>query len=276
MHILVATGGATHSDTAVSLGAYIAKQTQSSLTLLTVTRHEEDEIQADAILTRAANLAAQHGVTASKRVRIGQVAAEVVEEAGQGKYDLIVVGERHEHSWMTRLLGPTADRIIADMPCPVLIARQSEPKIKRLLLCEGGREPSLLERIVARLAPILTASEQLTVLHVMSQMAAAPGIPGWELRADADELIAQHTHEGELLERDAQTVELLPVHLQTKIRHGLVVDEILDETSDGAYDLVIIGAHQGSTWERFLLDDLAHQIVAKSNTSILVISSESN
>ena len=271
MHILVATGGAIHSDTAVALASQLAKRTQSRLTLLTVIRHEEDTVQAESILTRAANLAAQQAVAAHKRIRIGQVAAEIVEEANEGSYSLIVIGERHEHNWMTRLLGATADRVIADMPCPVLIAHQSKTDLKRVLLCEGGREPSLLERVVGRLAPLLTASEELTVLHVMSQMTAAPGVSGWELRADADELIAQHTHEGELLERNAQTVELLPVHLQTKIRHGLVVEEILDEASDGAYDLVIIGAHRGSTWERFLLDDLAHQIITKSSNSILII-----
>jgi nucleotide-binding universal stress UspA family protein len=64
----------------------------------------------------------------------------------------------------------------------------------------------------------------------------------------------------------------LPVHLRTKIRHGLVVDEILAEANDGDYDLVIIGSHQGSNFERFLLDDLAHQIVTQSNTSILIVS----
>ncbi len=36
MHILVATGGAAHSDPAVRLGAYLAHKTNSHLTLITV------------------------------------------------------------------------------------------------------------------------------------------------------------------------------------------------------------------------------------------------
>ncbi|MCB8945218.1 MAG: universal stress protein [Ardenticatenaceae bacterium] len=272
MRILVATGGANHSDTAVLHGAHIAQYTHSSLTLLTVIRHEDDKQQAAAILTRAASLAAQQAITAEKRVRVGQVAAEIIKEANSGNYDLLVVGERQTHGFMTRFFGPTADRIIAHMPCPIIIAHQGHAAPKRLLLCEGGRDPSLLARVIGRLTPLLTASQELTVLHVMSQMAAAPGITGWELQADAGTLMAQHTREGELLERDAQTLQMLPVHLQTKIRHGLVVEEILAEASGGDYDLVIIGAHQGSKWERFLLDDLAHRIVTKSNTSILIVS----
>ena len=271
MHILVATGGATHSDTAVTLGTQIAKCTHSTLTLLTVIRHEEDEVQAEAILARAATLAAQQGMTAQKHIRTGQVAVEIIAEGNEGYFDLVVVGERHEHSLVTRLLGATADRVIAQMPCPVLIARPQSTGLNRLLLCEGGREPSLLDRFVKRLSSLLQAAGELTVLHVMSQMTAAPGVRGWELRAEADELITQHTREGELLEHDAAALQQLPVHLHTKIRHGLVVDEILAEANDGEYDVIVIGAHQGSTWERFLLDDLAHQIVTQSNTSILII-----
>jgi nucleotide-binding universal stress UspA family protein len=157
------------------------------------------------------------------------------------------------------------------MPCPVLIARPKTKELNHLLLCEGGREPSLLDRFVGRLTPLIESANELTVLHVMSQMVAAPGVPGWELRAEADELIAQHTLEGTLLEHDAATISRLPVHLETKIRHGLIVEEILSEANDGDYDLIVIGAHQGSAWERFLLDDLAHQIVTQSNNSILII-----
>lgn len=271
MRILAATGGAKHSDTAVLLGTSLAHSTNGSLTLLTVIKHQEERAQAEAILTRAATLAARQGISAQKQIRTGQAADAIVAEAKEGKYDLVIVGERQNHKLLKRLSGPTVDRVITRMPCPILIARSNVKQISRLLLCEGGREPSLLARFISQLSPLLQATEELTVLHVMSQMAAAPGITGWELRADAAELIAQRTHEGELLARDVATLKQLPVHLHTKIRHGLVVDEILAEASDGAYDLVIIGAHQGSKWERFLLDDLARQIVTKSNTSILVV-----
>jgi nucleotide-binding universal stress UspA family protein len=271
MQILVATGGAAHSDTAVRLGAYLASKTSSHLTLLTVIRHEEDRPQAEAILTRAATLAAGHHITAKKQIRVGHTATEIVQAASQGKYDLLVVGERPAHRLVKRLLGPTAEKVIAHMPCAVLIARQEMEALNRVLLCEGGRDPSLLERLLNRLAPLLKVAGELTILHVMSQMAAAPGIAGWELQANAEELIARHTREGELLVHDKTVLRQLPIHLQTKVRHGLVVDEVLAEAKDGAYDLVAIGAHQGHGWERFLLDDLAHQIVTKSGNSILIV-----
>jgi nucleotide-binding universal stress UspA family protein len=271
MQVLVATGGAAHSDTAVRLGAFLTHKTDSRLTLLTVIPAEEDRPQAEAVLKRAAILVAEYQVVPQKQICIGTAANEIARAAQKGSYDLVVLGDRPGHRLLKRLLGPTAERVIAHMSCPVLIARQEKPSVKRLLLCEGGRDPSLLERLQARLLPLLRVTEEVTILHVMSQMTAAPGVPGWELRADAAELMARHTREGELLAHDAAVLESLPLHLQAKVRHGLVVDEVLEEARDGHYDLVVIGAHQGSGWERFLLDDLAHQIVSKIDTSVLVI-----
>jgi len=51
----------------------------------------------------------------------------------------------------------------------------------------------------------------------------------------------------------------------TKVRYGLVVDEILAEASIGNYDQVVIGAYISEGWGRFLLDDLAEDF--NSNVS---------
>jgi nucleotide-binding universal stress UspA family protein len=244
----------------------------ATLGLITVIHHEQDYALAEAILTRAVTMLAEAKLTDIKQsIRVGRVAAEIVREANEGGYRLVVVGERPAHRLVKRLLGPTAERVIGEMPCPVLIARQEITNLNRVLLCEGGREPSLLERFIEQLSPLLPAIGTLTILHVMSQMAAAPGVPGWELRASAEQLIESHTREGTLLEHDAERLETLTLRPQTKIRHGLVVDEILAEMKEGNYDLVVIGAHQNAGWERFLLDDIAHQIVIKSANPILVV-----
>lgn len=271
MRILVATGGAAHSDTAVRLGAYLANKTNSHLTLLTVIHSEADRPQAEAILKRATTLTAPYQIVPQKQIGLGAVAPEIVQVAQKGQYDLVILGDRPGHRLIKRLLGPTADRVIAHMPCPVLIARKDASTLDRILLCEGGREPSLLERLQARLDPLLRVAAEITVLHVMSQITAAPGVAGWELRADAAELMAKHTREGELLTHDAEVLQAIPLHLQAKVRHGLVVDEVVAEAKHEGYNLVVIGAHQGRGWERYLLDDLAHQIVTKIDTSVLVI-----
>jgi nucleotide-binding universal stress UspA family protein len=270
MRILIATGGAVHSDVAVRLGGLIHQKTGGTLTLITVIKHETERAQAEAILVRSKTL-----ITAKSklqtRIRVGKPAEEIVREATTESYDLIIVGERSQHGLARQLLAPTAERVIGHMPCPVLIARGQPRPLRRVLVCEGGRDPSLLNRLLNRLSVLLKHVDELTVLHVMSQMAAAPGVPGWELRADAKELMQKHTPEGSLLEDDLTRLEQLNVRLEAKVRHGLVVKEILAEARSGDYDLVVIGAHQGRGWERYLLDDLAHEIISFADRPLLVI-----
>lgn len=94
--------------------------------------------------------------------------------------------------------------------------------------------------MLAEFAPLLAAATQVTVLHVMSQIVARPGVPGWELRADAPALMAEHTPEGELLARDVAALQQVNQRVAACIRHGLVVDEILAEAAN-EYDLLVLG-----------------------------------
>ncbi|HUM68428.1 MAG TPA: universal stress protein [Chloroflexota bacterium] len=86
MRILVATGGAAHSDTAVRLGAHLAHKTNSHLTLLTVVHGESARPQAEATLNRAAALTTPYQVVPQKQIRLGAVAPEIVQAAQRGEY----------------------------------------------------------------------------------------------------------------------------------------------------------------------------------------------
>jgi nucleotide-binding universal stress UspA family protein len=274
MHILIATGGSPHSDVAVRLGGYVAEAANLPVTLLTVVRYRAGQGAADALLTRAATLLPA-SVEVRQVVRFGQPAEQILlaaaESRKRGDHVLLIVGERTYHGLAKRIIAPTVKRILQRMPGSVLIARGQARPLKRLLICEGGREPSLLQRLMAQLQPLLAGVDALTVLHVMSQMAAYPGVNGWELRADAEDLIEAQSPEGEILEEDLEELDRLHVYGVAKVRHGLVVKEILTEARAGDYDLVVIGAHQGRRWERFLLDDLAQEIVDLCDRPVLVV-----
>lgn len=273
MRILMATGGSPHSEAALRFGAQIAARASTSPTIVTVIRHETDRPRADMILGRASRLLGLKAPRVQSRVRIGHPAEEIIREAEEGDYSLVIVGERQRPDLVSRfLLGSTAERVVEHAPCPVIIAKGKTGPIHRILLCDSGIEsPSLLDRFTTQLADMIGNQEEITVLHVMSQISAGPGVRGAQLRAGAEELIENHTPEGELLERDIQILERLGTHPQPKVRHGLVVNEILEEARAGNYDLVVIGAHRGEGWRRILLDDLARQIIAQMDRPVLVV-----
>ena len=176
----------------------------------------------------------------------------------------------------------TAVRVMKRVVCPILIVKGKVEPIRRILLCDSGAEsPSIglfntragsgLSWFAAQLADLLDGEEEFTVLHVMSQMSAGPGVKGVQLRASVEELIEDHAPEGELLERDIRALERRGIHPSPKVRHGLVVDEILSEARDGDYDLVIIGANRGAGWQHILMDDLAHKIIVQLDRPVLIV-----
>ncbi|MBE2224334.1 MAG: universal stress protein [Anaerolineae bacterium] len=270
--VLIATGGSAHSMIAVKMGVYLATLLPVDITLLTVVGHEDQMSMGADVLEKASYLFTDVSCPLHTVVRIGHAPQEIVGELENGRYDLLLMGERMHHDLMSRLLGPTALYVIDHATHPVLLAKHDVLPLKHLLLCDSGtRTPKLLDRFFERLPQFFGLDIDMTVLHVMSQISAGPGVSGQVLRADAGELMEAHSPEGELLADDLQFLNQYGVQARAKVRHGLVVDEIMAEAESENYDLIVIGSHRYEGWQRFLLDDLAHKIVKQAERPLLVI-----
>ena len=274
MKILVATGGAAHSEKAVRMSRLVARATGAALTILAVSKEANAGVAAAEKIVAAAqaSLGEMPGRVETK-VRIGHPAEQILREAEEGQYNLVIVGEKERHHLVTRfLLGSTAERVVEHAPCPVLIAKVEVKPIRRILLCDSGAaDPPLLTRLMAQLGDFIEGQEDITILHVMSQMSAGPGVRGAALRADAESLIEAESPEGVLLERDVEFLEEWHAHAEPLVRHGQVVEEIVDEADCGEYDLLVIGGHRAEGWQRLLLDDLAHKILVQVALPVLVV-----
>jgi nucleotide-binding universal stress UspA family protein len=279
----------------------IAHRAGEPPTLLTVIDHTADRPPppTGVILSRVRASLEPDAPNVRIKVRISYPAKEITREAQQGKYDLLIVGGRQRRYPLSGfLLGSTALRAVKYAPCPVLVVKGKARPIRHILLCESGAEspsvglsevtelsaelrtspsgelkssPSVLSRFTTQLADLLEDDVGITVLHVMSQMSAGPRVNGRQLRAAAEELITESTPEGELLKRDIQFLARPGIRSRPRVRHGLVVDEILAEARDRDYDLVIIGAHRDKGPRHVLLDDLAYKIVARLERPVLVV-----
>jgi nucleotide-binding universal stress UspA family protein len=287
MRILVATNSSSQDKVTLRFGAQITRCANESLTILTVVRNELDRIQAERSLARDCELLAAKGLWCSegldvqRRVRMGNPAVEIIREAEEGSYELVIVGERQNRSLVRRfLLGSTTVRVVEHAPCAVIVAKGKTGPVRRILLCDSGAKDlsiehragqSLINQFAQEFADLLRGDEEVVTLHVMSQISAGPGVIGKQLRSNAEELIGEHTPEGELLGEDLQVLKRLGFHAHAKVRHGLVVEEILDEAKSGDYDLVVIGAYRGEGWQRILLDDQAHRILVQLDRPVLVL-----
>lgn len=274
MKILIAITPSFHLDTIAYFTAHLMPATAKTVTLLHVVRSKSQQPAAAALLAAATAHLTQVGLQATSLIRSGAAAKNIVNEAGAGAYDLVIMGhDDNGASIPLPLSGSTVKQVVARAPCPVLVVgRANSAPPAHILLCDAGAEaPSLIERLTAKLPALFKNTERVTVLHVMSQISAAPGIRGKQLRADATELIEEHAPEGRLLERDADLLRRFQVDVQPKVRHGEVVEEIVAEANSGSYGLIVIGAHAGAGWQRYLLEDLAQKILANLDHTVLVI-----
>lgn len=195
------------------------------------------------------------------------------EELNSCKPDLLVYYPFKAQTGLETILhSPLFLQVVREATCPVLFPKGVLRPIQRILVCDsGGRDANPLITYTTKLAKFLVLDEQITVLHVMSQIAAGPGVPGKQLRMDANDLMEYRTPEGEVLEKDIKIIESSGIHPTAKVRHGFVDEEILAEAASGDYDLVLIGAHEGKGWQRFLLEDLARKILIKMDRPVLVV-----
>lgn len=273
MRILIVSNGSNHSiDRTLSLGFGFAQRVDDAPTILKVFERKSGQraiVDENAFndvrkTFRIANL--------QTKARVGFWSEEIIEETKKGDYDLVIFAEKkisgqaHLHS------KSQAVQITEHVPCSVLIIKDQLDSVQRILLCDSGAAHlATLSRFTDKMKEIFSGREDITVLHVMSQISAGPGVSGKQLRADAEVLIGEHSPEGDLLLQDIQALQKSGFHPVPKIRHGLVLDEILNEAQAGNYDLVVIGAHRYEGISGYLLDNLARKLINRLDRSVLVL-----
>lgn len=274
MDILVASRLAAHPDPVLRLAASLASGLAAELTLLTVARDAGAAAAAeDALADARAQLRSLPGAPSCRtRLRLGSPAAEILAELEASDPALVVLGERAQPKPLSRRVpGSTTRRVIERAPCPVMVAKGQGRAPRRLLLCDSGvTEAPLVEVLAAQLPGLLRQAASVTILHVASQMSAGPSVVAPELEGDADSPL-EGSPERRLLDRDAASLAGLGIAAELKLRHGLVVEEVLAESETGQADLVIIGANRGRGWRRVLLSDFAREILQRMDRSVLIM-----
>lgn len=271
MKFLLCTDGSADAAQAVRFGLRLARSDTDALQLLGVIEDHEDAEPSirSALETLGAELQTS-GVAYETKLRRGHAAEQILDEAAEWQADLIVIGQLGRRGLTRFIMGGTATRIVQYARCAVLLVKGQRSALRNVLVCTAGGEPGLRAVAVAgRMAAQTQAT--VTVLHVMSQVALTEKAYQPELEASAPDLIRRHAREGVHLETALNTLKTWGISGAAKVRHGLVVDEIVTEAREGDYDLLIIGAHLAHGLTRWLLDDVTAHVLEKTHIPILVV-----
>ena len=147
--VLLPTDGSETAEKAIEFAVQLFGETPCRVTLLTVVEEpvysafwsdgliapevlipppeelrEELDRRAEEMLAESAGPLRAAGMEVQPKIRFGNTAAEILQEAEEGGYDMIVMGSHGRGVLGGFLLGSVSNRVVHHAPCPVLVVRR--------------------------------------------------------------------------------------------------------------------------------------------------------
>ena len=128
--ILMCTGGSKYAEDAIHFASEIAKKAKSDVTVLAVAPSKDPNIvkAAKKMANRGAAILKKSGVKSVAKVRTGHPAEEILTEAREGDYHLLVMGHKGTSAVVDILLGDVVSKVMHHSRRPTLVFREEMTK----------------------------------------------------------------------------------------------------------------------------------------------------
>ena len=213
-------------------------------------------------------IARDFGVTPALRSVEGELVPEVLRAARETSADLLVSGARGTSVARHLLLGSTAERLLAQAPCAMLVVRRPAEVTYRRVLVPVDFSPSSLGAL--QRAQALAPAGRVFALHAYEApfegKLRLAGLDEKQLRSyvqEAEEAAAQDM--GQLLAQAAPSPRVEPLLL-----HGHPLAQTLDQEEELDCQLVVVGQGSGNRADDYLLGSLSRQVLAQSTADVLL------
>ncbi|MGE5208215.1 MAG: universal stress protein [Alphaproteobacteria bacterium] len=213
-------------------------------------------------------------------IRRGRPYEEIVRLAGEIDTDLIALSTRGHSGLKHLLLGSTAERVVRNAPCPVLVVRKSKQKLKaaarafaiRTILVPTDFSPCSLAgtEYAAFLARKLGAT--LRLFHAIYPYTNYVFVDRAGVRLSG---LAEAVEETSRQEMEAlkQMDFMRGLQVQTATLPGLAVDEICAAAGEPDVDLIVTSTHGRTGLKHALIGSVAEHVVRYAGRPVLVVPS---
>jgi nucleotide-binding universal stress UspA family protein len=269
MRILCGTDFTPPADEAADVARMLAARTGGTLRLVHVV-DEGDRKQAPSAASSADSEVA---------LLFGAPDEAIVAEAERIGADLIVVGALGRRSRPRWRLGSTADRIAQQAGCPVLVVRDAEPfrrwansggSLKIAIGLDTGESAEALVHSLGRFAEAGPCS--LIGIHAFwppearERLRLRGGLPLGAGHPEVDAAI-----ERELRATLPTTSGGTPIELRIVGGLGRIADHVIQVAEDWKADVVAVGSHQRSGFERLWHGSVSHGVIDGAPMSVLCV-----
>jgi nucleotide-binding universal stress UspA family protein len=153
---------------------------------------------------------------------------------------------------------------------PVLAVIGNRAALKRILICSGGEKYiDTAVHFAGKMARNFGA--KITLFHVM------PNPPSdyadlIKMEEDVNLLLHSNSDLGQNLRAEKELLDKMGVESRVRLRHGLVLSEVLKEIKRGEYDLVVTGSSPASgTLRTYIMGNITREIVNRAECPVLVV-----
>jgi nucleotide-binding universal stress UspA family protein len=269
MRILICSDGTDPADNPTRLGGLIAGPCHSQTTLLGIAEDPADDEPLRRALNSEADRLRQQSVSPEIVVRSGDPIRQILAETTANEYDLAIIGARRKGSGGLYWRPEKTYELIKAVPPPVLVAIGACDRIKRILVCTGGKK--YIDDAVELAGEIAKCvGSTVILLHVMAE---PPAIFADLVRLEEDvgRLLASDSELGRNLRGQKEHLEKSGLTVEVRIRHGLALDQIFAEVREGKHDLIVTGTSQTrGPFRHYIMGDLTRGILNRAECPVLV------
>ena len=249
LNFLVVTDGSLRSQSALSLGGYLARMSHARMTLLGVGK---DEALLDSYLQDARKQLGNGMASVQVRTDPSPTPGAVARSIRHNPVDLVIVG------WRPVEGTGFAEQILQSGDHHLLLAAHPGARLEKALVCAASGEPGKDD--------VLFAGRLLR--HVGAQAKLFTVVTG----VHSPEYQRQHVER--FMAGGRHSLERFGVPTESEIRIGQPQTEIIEEMRKGEFDLVVLGAPLPNRDGRVSLTKVVENVMKNAgNCSLLIVRS---
>ncbi|HSK87612.1 MAG TPA: ATP-binding cassette domain-containing protein [Anaerolineales bacterium] len=251
LNFLVVTDGSLRSQSALSLGGYLARMSHARMTLLGVGK---DEALLEAYLQDARKQLGNGMASVQVRTDPAPAANAVAKAIRQNPVDLVIVG------WRPVEGVTVAEQILQLGDHHLLLAAHPDARLEKALVCASTGEPGKDDVMFAGrlLRHVGAQAKLLTVVNAVY---------------DTEH---QRHHIERFMAGGKHSLERFGVPTEIEIRIGHPQTQIVEEMRKGKFDLVVLGAPLPNRGGRVSITSVVEGVMKNAdNCSLLIVRSHS-
>lgn len=279
--IMVATDFSERSDRALRRATLLARQVQGEITLVTAVDEDrprrlvEEEMRSAETLLRemCATLRTIDNIPCTYQVLLAEPSQAILRAVGDLAPDLLIIGPHRRQLFRDIFIGTTAERIIRQCSCPVLMVNAPPAAPYRHILVTTDLSDGSRDALAAYAALALGSGTSQSLLYVFDapliRMAMSSSMPERERKLHIED---ERRKAAAALARFTAAAAGAG-HFRPLLRHeeASTRSEILASAAESHADLIVLATHGKGGIERLLLGSVTEQVLRDAEIDVLSI-----